>query len=117
VSRREVIDAFVKVRALVARGHPEVLGYGLLLGCPTTERDHAVQSRRYMHVGHQPGCVCASRSVERLPRKNLVGLFLHEFGHIIGGPEQWDADMGIFRALGISILYDRRGVEFVEVAT
>lgn len=63
--------------------------------------------RLYMHVGHLRNKICVVAEAEKLPRRNLIGLFLHEFGHMIGGITQYDADMAILVNFGIQIFYDK----------
>jgi bacillopeptidase F (M6 metalloprotease family) len=68
-----------------------------------------------MHVGHYPGVVCCAAATKRLPLENIWGLFLHEFGHVIGGPTEFDADWAIWSKFGIPILYDNGDVQYVQM--
>jgi hypothetical protein len=111
---KNVAKAFKRARALLAETHPEVLAFGLWVGCPICEKAHREAYRNFMHVGHHPATVCSSAAAKGLGKANLLGLFLHEFGHVIGGPSQWEADQAILWTLGIPIRYDRRGIQFVE---
>jgi len=90
-------------------------GVRLNLGCPLAEEAHAQDFRVHMHVGHEPGFVCAARDALTLPPANQLGMFLHEFGHLIGGPSQHDADTAILERLGVPILYDDRMMQYVEL--
>ncbi len=58
-----------------------------------------------MHVGHERGKVCAIRSAAALSDHHLVGLFLHEFGHLAGGDSEPEANDWVLRNLGVEITY------------
>jgi len=106
---------FRQVRSYVGRRFPEVRGFRLYYGCPECDELHARRSRAYMHVLHYPSVVCTAKAASRLPLENLWGLFLHEFGHIIGGPTQRDADWAIWTNFGIPILYGDDDIQFVRL--
>jgi len=67
-----------------------------------------------MHVNHYKDCICVHPDAEKLPTRYLWGLFLHEFGHLLAGPGEGEANMAILQAFGIRILYDEEMLQFVE---
>ena len=115
MNERIIIRCFQTARQIVGKRYPHVLRYGLNFGCPDCEAAHRRHKRQFMHVGHVPGMVCCAAASARLPARNLMGMFLHEFGHVVGGPEQWDADLAIFNRFGIPIGYDEKKLQYVEV--
>jgi len=70
-----------------------------------------------MHVQHFDGVVCTAKAAKNLSTETLWGLFLHEFGHIIGGPTEFDADWSIWQNFGIPIMYGDDDVQFVEMTS
>jgi len=115
MSKRTIHECFEVVKQAASQFDPTVAGYSLLIGCPMAEKEHRRASRQYMHVNHYEGAVCCARAAERLRRNSLLGLFLHEFGHVLGGPKQWQADTAAFELFGFPIRYDARGVQFVRM--
>lgn len=69
-----------------------------------------------MHVFHVPGCICCARASEKLPLKNLYGIFFHEFGHLICPGDEFDADNAILDNFGLLIVY-RGKKELQEIST
>jgi hypothetical protein len=114
MSLRDVYFCFSIVRSAAGRIDPQAGRFELGLGCPVAEKEHRQADRQYMHVGCQPGVVCCARAAGSLSRSNLLGLFLHEFGHVLGGPQQWQADVAAYEIFGVPIRYDRRGVQFMR---
>jgi hypothetical protein len=113
--RSRVAECFEIARAIVATRHPEVLRYGLFVGCPDCDREHGKLWRNFMHVHHFPFTVCSASAVGSLGRASLLGLFLHELGHVIGGTRQSEADQAIWREYGLVISYDGRGLQKLEM--
>jgi hypothetical protein len=60
--------------------------------CSEADSDHARSPRAYAHVGHYAHCVCLSRAIVFLPREFVVGILLHELGHLAGGKTEAVAD-------------------------
>ena len=108
---------FLAAQRLVAEKRPEMASIKLQVGCPDieTRRQHGDQ-RSYMHVGHHKNTICVHEDAEDLDASHLWGLFLHEFGHLLVGPEngEGEANLAINKAFGISILYDENMLQFVE---
>jgi hypothetical protein len=68
-------------------------------------RGHA-RKRAFMHVAHQPDMICVAPEAVRLSKNYLLGLFLHEFGHIAtDSPDDRIADAWVCEKLGITIQY------------
>lgn len=76
--KSRVLDS-MQFNALYQTLEQTILGYG----CIVAEKDHRKSSRVYAHVGHFEHMICVSRNMEALPNKNLVGIFFHEFGHVV----------------------------------
>lgn len=106
---------FFLVRKFIAKKFPACRTTKLFIGCPSLMRDKAYsqEKRLYMHVGHKRNTICVMAEAGLLPRRNLLGLFLHEFGHIIGGPSQYEADMAILTHFGIPIFYDKKEIQYI----
>jgi len=112
---RRITRSFRIVNRFVGHRFPEFYEVGLYIGCPMAEEQHRADPRGYMHTHCRPETICSSWAAGELSMANLLGLFLHEFGHLIGGNEQADADIAILESFGLPILYDRRGVQYIEV--
>jgi len=56
-----------------------------------------------MHVGHLKGKLCTIRPAAALSDGHLVGLFLHELGHLAGGDSEPEANDWVRTELGIDI--------------
>ena len=98
--------AFLEVRSLILTKFPEMAGIGVYVGCPVVEEQHRRSSRQYMHVNHVSNMICCARAAYKLPIKNIRGLFLHEYGHLIAPTwEECDADLSILQNFGIEIRY------------
>lgn len=99
--------AFAAVRERVAKADP---GLALTALRVCGELRHKLKgktrSRAFMHVGHHPGSICLHPAAGKLKVNHVVGLFLHEFGHL-GTPDgsEADADQWVLVKLGIAILY------------
>ena len=61
--------------------------------------------RSFMHVAHVKGAVCTIRNAAALSDQHLVGLFLHEFGHLAGGDSEPAANDWVKKQLGVEIKY------------
>lgn len=96
---------FREVRNVVSIRFPHLADTSLVVGCSLAEKEHRESPRQYMHVHHYPGAVCCATAAERLPIKNLRGLFLHEFGHLISPGDECDADLAILDHFDVEIRY------------
>ena len=106
---------FTAARELVGEKFPELSGTRMRVGCGDIDKMRKRGSTRsYMHVNHYKDCICVHPDAERLPARNLWGLFLHEFGHLLAGNGEGEANMAILQAFGIRILYDEEMLQFVE---
>lgn len=102
--------AFQVIRAFVARAWPGARFVRLQIGCPEIEAFRSshpgtVGARSLMHVGHKNGTVCALAICDQLPPSYVVGLFLHEFGHLGSGGGELEADAWVRDTFGIRIEY------------
>jgi len=73
--------------------------------CPEVEADHKESWRVHAHTLHHPATICLAKAFEDLADEHKIGIMLHEFGHIYGGPGEADADLWVSDELGIDIDY------------
>lgn len=99
------VMAFRAVKKIIAQKFPSAASVNLIIGCPIAEKDHKDSPRQYAHALHLDNVICVTHKMEELPTKNLVGIFFHEFGHILGGNEENEADMLIMENFNIVIKY------------
>lgn len=71
--------------------------------CSDADQDHARNPRAYAHVGHYPGSVCLASAIVFLPREFIVGILLHELGHLAGGHTEKAADQLGGQLAGVKI--------------
>jgi hypothetical protein len=125
--------AFSTVQDAVARVFPELASVQLFIGCPHQMKKHSHHQwkdtdksgrnwRAFMHTGHFKNVICVHPHADReLKMRNLIGMMLHEFGHqindLVGLPNtQKNADLVIFRYLGIGIKYEGPGrVQYADL--
>lgn len=74
-------------------------------GCPVIEKAHDASWRVHAHALHRLLTICVAQEIEDLPDEHKLGIFLHEFGHIYGGPDEADADLWVEENLGIDLRY------------
>ena len=60
--------------------------------------------RSFMHAGHYPNTVCVWKGT-RLADSFLVGILMHEIGHLATGADDVLADKYVFEMFGLPILY------------
>lgn len=76
--------AFLRVRQQAAQAFPWLDGAELKI-CRGAEAEHRKSWRQFAHTGHGKFKVCIAASAEELLRDDeLVGIFAHELGHIVG---------------------------------
>jgi hypothetical protein len=103
-------QVFLKVRAFVSRKtgkHGKVrplVSCGDIFLLRRTNRNY-LGDRAFMHIGHYPRTICMVRQAASLSDSHLVGLFLHEFGHLGGGSDEPAANAWVKKALGVEIEY------------
>lgn len=92
------------VRFFVATKFPALAGvtFGL---CSSVRKDAPDPARAYMHVGHRRRTICVADEAVRLSPGHLLGLTLHEFGHLATGGGDAVADGWVFREFGLVIAY------------
>jgi hypothetical protein len=109
-SEDPLFEIFVKVRSFVYKNTGKFEHIALNVPCQEidvlrrTKRGY-VGGRSFMHVGHIRNTVCCARPAEFLSDGHLVGLLLHEFGHLGGGHSEPSANAWIKSGLGVEILY------------
>jgi hypothetical protein len=103
-------QVFLKVRAFVSAKAGKLGKVRPLVSCSDifllrrTNRNY-LGDRAFMHMGHYPSTICMVRQAASLSDAHLVGLFLHEFGHLGGGVDEPAANAWVKRVLGIEIAY------------
>lgn len=110
LSEERLREIFYRVRTYISSETGRFKNTGLSTPCSEIDvlRRTAkgyVGSRAFMHVGHIRNTVCSARPAAALSDSHLVGLFLHEFGHLAAGHNEPPANAWIMRNLGISISY------------
>jgi len=115
--------AFRLVRSFVSRAKSSLAWTKLSVGCREIvlfRKMNAgrVGERSVMHTFHHDRTICSLPIVERLPGEYLIGLLLHEFGHLGSGGGEREADKWILDNFGIRILYmGNLDLEWVDYAT
>jgi hypothetical protein len=83
-------------------------GLGALLRhCEEAEREHAENRRQYAHTFHFPETICIVEAFWRLPKRHRDGIILHEFGHLVAGPDasESEANEAVERLTGAVVRY------------
>mgnify|MGYP001562475383 CR=1 FL=1 len=58
-----------------------------LQSCEQANDEHAASARQFMHAGHRKNTICYAHATLSLARPWIIGLLVHEFGHLVlGGP-------------------------------
>lgn len=110
LSSERLLDVFLRVRSFVFNETGRFSRTNLQAGCPEidvlrrTQRGY-IGHRAFMHVGHIRNTVCSARPAAALSDAHLVGLFLHEFGHLAAGHDEPPANAWVKKSLGIEVLY------------
>lgn len=110
LSDERLSSVFLKVRSFVKSKTGKLGSVRPLVSCSEisllrrSNRNY-LGDRAFMHMGHMPKTVCMVRQAASLSDGHLVGLFLHEFGHLGGGAAEPEADAWVLKNLGIKILY------------
>jgi hypothetical protein len=91
-----------------------------LLHCDEAEREHKENRRQYAHTFHYPQTICIVDAFWRLPRTHRDAIILHEFGHLLAGPDASEtaADDAVARIAGGKIRYvdSRYGADLETLA-
>lgn len=99
-------EVFVKVRDFASRADPKLADVVFTpCGSVRTGMRGKARSRSFMHVGHVPGTVCFHLEMDKLPLNHIVGVILHEFGHIGSNGGEAEADAWVVAKLGITLEY------------
>lgn len=102
--------AFRLVRRFVSTAKPSLAWVKLRINCPEIVRFRTynpgkVGQRSFMHTFHSPSTVCSLSLVGTMAEGYLIGLMLHEFGHLGSGGGEREADRWILKNFGIRITY------------
>lgn len=102
--------AFRLVQRFVSTAKPSLAWTKLRVNCPEIVRfrtyNPGIQGQRsFMHTFHDRNTICSLSLAGTLPEGYLVGLLLHEFGHIGSGGGEREADQWILDNFGIRIQY------------
>jgi hypothetical protein len=103
-------NVFRKVRSFIHSGTGKFAAVRSLVSCSEISllrrgNRNYLGDRAFMHMGHLPRTVCMVRQAAALSDCHLVGLMLHEFGHMGGGGAEPEADAWILKTFGIGIQY------------
>jgi hypothetical protein len=111
-----VLDAFLRVRALVGKKFPSLYRTALNPWCDKVRDSRKTDPRAVMHVAG-PGVICTwVPFAARLSDATLAAIFLHEFGHVAGHNEG-AADQWVFRSFSLPIEYrGRLKLEWIDPA-
>ncbi len=116
----QITLAFKVVRKFVSKVDLRLLWTKLSIGCSQIEAFRAenpgnVGLRSLMHVGHLPETICALPICGEIGHNFLIGLLLHEFGHLGSGGGEREADEWIKNNFKIPIYYrSKLDVEWVS---
>jgi len=80
--------------------------------CKLADAINEEKPRVYAHTYHAPFVVCVCRKFVSAPDEVILGVLLHEIGHLFGGKRERDADRFIYNTLGVKIRY--KGKERLE---
>lgn len=110
---------FNRVYWFITHKFPRLANVDLAYNCPEIARDRKTRKgihgrRSFMHVGHVANRICVTPEAGRLTSGHLVGMFLHEFGHLATNGDDSTADAWVFAFLGLTISY--RGPLMLEWA-
>ncbi len=102
--------AFRLVKRFVSQAKPSLAWTKLAVGCPEIVlfrkmNKGKVGARSLMHTFHHPNTICSLSVVESAAEGYLIGLLLHEFGHLGSGGGEREADRWILDNFGIRIQY------------
>jgi len=111
---RRLIDAFWRVRNFVSKKNGHLEHVILDITCPKVLALRKIrgEGRRLFAHASCNGRICVNPLLGKQSMPYLIGVLLHEFGHIAGGPEEGDADMWVLTTFGIPIIY--KGPLFLE---
>jgi hypothetical protein len=99
-------DAFLRVTRFVLEATPYLAGVGLRGDCREVLRCHRHSPRAFFHALHLHRTICTWAPLsDALPMPVLIGMLLHEYGHIAGNVSEEGADEWVFEALGVPIEY------------
>lgn len=75
--------------------------------CKLVEKEHAEGKRQYAHVFHIRNQVCLARAFAELPQRYRLGILMHEYGHILAGPDggELEANEALMKKTGIHVFY------------
>jgi len=94
-----------KVFSFLARHVPKLSRIKLFIGCPVIRQERKKSKRAFCHVGHHKEAICCAPETARLPLNHIVGLLLHELGHLATGKGDLEADVWCAKVLGVPIQY------------
>ncbi len=111
---------FYRVFCAVQRRIPISRQIRIRVDCELILRDRSSKEpslgrRAFMHTGHHADTICIASQTAALDKHHIVGLFLHELGHLLGRTGEPGADLWVMRRLGIPIEYrGKLGIEWVS---
>jgi hypothetical protein len=102
--------AFRVVQRFVSRAKPSLAWTRLVLNCREIVRFRTYNpgkqgQRALMHTFHEKNAICSLSMAGHLPDGFVIGLLLHEFGHLGSRGGEREADRWILDNFGIRIQY------------
>jgi hypothetical protein len=88
-----------------------------LARCGQLDKKHQADTSAYCHVNHRPKLLCCARAFSHQPQSRRRGVIGHELGHLILMKEgnfdhaEHEADAAVKRVLGLTIRYDKKGLQ------
>jgi hypothetical protein len=103
-------EIFSRVLQFSRRKFKRTPNLSLSVGCWEIERYRRKSKRSFCHVFHRAGIVCTVPVIVTLKINFIVGIFLHEVGHVIAmkewnRSEEPDADLAVLQFLGVNLGY------------
>jgi len=116
VTVREMKSDVVFFNRLMAKRNVPALDV-YISPCKFIDRERKTNKSRFAHVNHKPDLLCCTTEFWKQPTSRRRGLIAHELGHMLlikkgnVNHTEHEADLEVKRALGLSIKYDKKGIQ------
>jgi hypothetical protein len=103
-------NAFFRVARFVSEARPQLAGVGLRGESAEVKEARKTSPRVFMCASIEAKIICTwAPAVDKLPESHLIGLLLHEYGHLAGNASEEGADAWVWKTFGIPIEYRDHG--------
>lgn len=103
-------NAFFRVARFVSETKPQLAGVSLRGECKEVMEYRKKSPRVFMCAAVDAKVICTwAPAVDKLPESHLIGLLLHEYGHLAGNASEEGADAWVWKTFGIPIEYKDYG--------